>query len=260
MRDLGPLPVSDAAAWAFGFLGREWRLAAPIALAFLALPALASQSLRPAAAQSLTDPNQVAAEIVRMLPVLLIGLFGGLGLTALAANPGGSVAEALRTAARRYGPLLLALGLVFLVLVATLSLFSLVGTLLGVDLARLVEVARFAALAAVLIAAARLLPLLPVMVVERLGPAAALRRSAALTRGHLLRLVGLVMLMTSVGLLLTLIAAQVIGSLALLLGRATEQPELFRAIGMLLLALVGAGVSTVGYVLVVGVYRGLTRR
>lgn len=258
------LSIGDAANWAAGFLKREGGLVLPIALAFLALPTLAMQLLLPAMAMPAMEVGKLDPRLFWMLPVAAIGLLGGVAITAMALRPGISVGEALALAGRRM-PVVLGAWVIFVLLLsvialAALVLISFVGLMAGATPQSLTGLGVGVTMGLFLVAMARLLLLIPVVVDGALGPVAALRRTWMLTAGWFWRLLAVIVLLTFSAGLISLAAGQAIGAVTLLLDRLTGAAPLFGSIGAAILAAIAAGVSAFFYILVSGIYRQVAAR
>ncbi len=255
------LSISDAAAWTGAFLRREWRLLAPVAFAFLALPGLFFQLLAPGAQGAAGDVTALAPWMVWLLPVGLVAVAGGLAIVALALVPGISVGEALRTAAARL-PTLIAASLILFVAatLATgvlLTLVSFVGVLMGAGTPALRNLGVLLSVAALLVIGARMLLLAPVVVAGERRPVAALRRAWTLSRGHFRQLLGATAMLSLATLIASFAARQSIGVVAILLGRALGAEPLLATLAGVLIAAIGAALSTAFYVLTAAIYRQL---
>ncbi|HKX35088.1 MAG TPA: hypothetical protein VJM79_00270, partial [Rhizorhapis sp.] len=102
--------LSIGAAWeeTLAFVKREGTLLFPVALVFLALPAVVLQLLAPKelrtagmVEEASNAPQLPPGFLLAMLVVLLVSMLGILAINALALRPGISVAEALQLAIRR---------------------------------------------------------------------------------------------------------------------------------------------------------------
>lgn len=258
------LSIGDAASWAAAFLKREGWLVMPVALAFLALPPLAAQLLLPTVAMPAMEVGKLDLRLFWMLPVALIGLVGGVAITAMALRPGISVGEALALAARRMPMVIGAWAIFFLLLTVVamliLVLISFAGQMAGATPQSLTGLGVGVTMGLFLVAMARLLLLVPVVVDSDLGPVAAIRRTWTLSGGWFWRLLGVILLLTFAAGLISLAAGQAIGAVTLLLDRLTGAAPLFGSIGAVVLASIGAGLSAFFYILVSGIYRQIAPR
>ena len=98
----------------------------------------------------------------------------------------------------------------------------------------------------------RLMPLTPVIALEKIGPIAALKRSFALTSGHFWRLLGFVLMLGIAFLIVALTVGAVVGALVTVLAGPPEPWTL----SLLIIAL-AAGLVQAGFVLV---YLGMLAR
>lgn len=254
--------ISSAAQWTGAFLRREWRLIAPVAFAFTALPQLALQS---AYGDRMTAPiTQFQPWMGWLLPVILVQLIGSLAITALALTPRISVGEALAQAGRRLPVLVAAGALVTLGLsigtILLLVVLSFVGLLLGATTQSLTGLGVTVSVLAMIVAGTRLLPLPGVVMAGGLGPIASLRQAWALTRGRFWRLLAPVLLLAIAVFILSVAVQQAVGVVAMLIGRATGAEELMLVLARLLLAAVGAAITAAFYVFLAALYRTLAAR
>lgn len=226
------------------FLTAEWRLALPVALAFLALPPFAlgliiaplmprmPSTIEEVRALSLAMPDWVTPV---MLACAIVTIVGALTLQALALLPRISVGEAIVMALRRLplwiGASLIVFFLMFVLLIAIGFLFSAVP-----GGASILVIATFVCMVA---AGLYMILLMPLIVDRASGPITALREGFAFYGGQLPRLIaGLVLFLC--GAWIVAMAIQVaLGSVLLLIGRISGQPDL----GQILVALLGAIVS-----------------
>lgn len=185
------------------FLKREAGLLVPVALLFTGIPvALLLQAIPPslrqmAVAGKAADPVSLPGTAMILLffcPLLI--LVGTLTTYALALRPGISLGEALRLGLRRMP---VALGAALLMGAALLVPMLVLGALSE-------AIASVALLACALLLSARLLPINAVVANGETGVIASLRESWMLSRGHLLRLLGFVVLMS-----IPIMVAQTVG-------------------------------------------------
>lgn len=158
-----------------------------------------------------------------------------------------------RFATRSWLPLVL-LGLIYLGL--TLAAF-LVLSLLGFVLVALVGggglvLAILLGLALVVVAIlvyVRLVVATPALVLESLGPVAAIRRSWGLTEGHLGRLFGTLISLILVSILISLVLGILVGVVTAAAGTTTPTGRVLEAIGGILVAVLQAPISATGITL-----------
>ncbi len=245
--------LSITTAWneTAAFVQREARLLFPLAFMLLALPVALMEAIRPR-----TGPNEVPEAGAWMIVglVALVGtLIGNLALNQLALRSGVSVGEALRHALRRLLPvlgaalLLIAAGIALLMAVAILAVLV-TGGVPGPDAGVPNEAMQRASLLMLIVVApvlvyfwARLLPMPAVAVAEPGGPFSIISRSWRLTRGHVLKLVGFVLLVAILMIVLRIAAISVFGSLLIVAAGPAEPGSL----SALLVITVMAAVNTV---------------
>jgi len=245
--------LSITAAWeeSVAFVRREGRLLFPVSFMLIALPVAVTEALTPASAAG--QPPASGAWLVLFPVALLLSAIGNVAITSLALRPGISVGEALRHGAARLPALL---GVALIAGIASFILFMLIVTVAvsavpgAVDAAKAgaaneaftkaVVLAMVALLPLAAYFGARLLLITPLAAGEEGGPFRLIARSWTLTKGHVLRLIGLVLLVTvAYGALL--IAIQSVVGLAVI---ALVGPPVPGSIGAFIVTLVGAGVTT----------------
>lgn len=203
-------------------------LIAPIALAAVFLPSVIQAAMQSYAAQPGAAPSPGRSLLAMLVSIgtLLLTLWGALAITAITSHPNVSRPEATRQATGRLLPLLgvsLVLGLAMALL--AIPLIALLAAA-GVDFARASapgyrpELSGGTAVAAVLYLLvlvgllfwlfARLMPLVPVVLHERLG-LRAIGRAFRLTKGMALKLVGVLILFAIVVIVATGAAQLVFG-------------------------------------------------
>lgn len=243
---------------------------APIALVALFLPRVAQAAMANYGAEPGIQPG-VGVALLRMLiaiGTLLLTLWGALAITAITSDPDVTRPRAARLATTRLLPLLgvsvvlgLALGLL------ALPLFGLL-TAAGVDMARMStpgyrpELSGGAAAVAVLYMLvllgllfwllARLMPLVPVVLHERLG-LRAIGRAFRLTRGLALKLIG-VLILFAIVLGVTTGAAQLVVGLVFRLVLGSDNIPTATFLGGVAGAAVGAVLSVISYVFCARLY------
>ena len=232
------LSVSKAWDETAALARREARRLFPIAFVLLTLPSAFLQALAP-----VTQPGAVPRPGLWLAVVpLLIGasLIGALAISALALGE----REHFRIALRRFLPLLGAALLVALSVALLMTLLILIAAAVPQYTVRPV----LFALPILLYFWARLMLATPVAAAEGGGPVALIRRSWNLTRGHVWRLLGFLVLVLIVS-LVVLIAAGAIGGILVTLVAGRPEPGsaslLIILLGSALLQAVIAGLFTV---------------
>ncbi len=237
------------------FVKREAGLLFPIAFALIALPAAFFQAMAPRTVPGTTP--EPGSWMLLFIPVIVLSMIGTLTLTVLALRPGTVVADALKTAARRFLPVLGAI----LLLVAAAALASVP---LAILLVMFVSQAVLTALMALVFLGAfiflwvRLMLMNPVGAVEPLGPIAIIRRSWALTAGHFWRLFGFVLLMVDLFLVLSFAVSAVGGILIVLVAGAPEPGSLGAVLILLLAALLNTILSVYFTTIIARIYAQLS--
>lgn len=259
---MSQLSINRATDWSQGFLRREWRLALPISLAFVGLPAAVLELVAPNGPPPAPgDPPVFGAWMLVVLPAALVTLLGAAAISALALVPGISVAEALRAGARRLGVLLLAsiVGGLALGVAATLAavLLGMLGAVSGAGRGGLLVLTVAAVGAIALLGGVRLALLTPVVMARPLGAIAALRESWRLTRGHFWLLAAILLMLMLAVLLVSAATQSVAGVAGVLLGRLAGAPAVELVVRALAGALVNALVSMTFCVFMVALYREL---
>ena len=207
--------VSIGRVWdeTWAFLRAEAALLLPVAAATIGAAMLLLMLVMP-------DPVEgrlpQGSWMLWLVPVYALSLLGLLATTALALNPGISVREGLTLAVRR---LPTSIGIVLLLVAISLVAgipVALIGAIESGRSGAAGPVTAFVNLAVLVLLvwlSVRLLPIWPMVIDRIVTPLAAVRASFALTRGHAMRLFGLVML--------AMLAASLIGAALLFAGGAT---------------------------------------
>lgn len=254
------LSISLAWSEAVAFVRREAALLVPLGFMLLALPSVLMSLAMPVPA----TPGAMAAQAIPepglwmlLYPVVLVGtIVGSVAVAALALTPGLSVGEAIRRGLQRLLPMLgafLLLGLVCVLFVFLLMAFVAVA-MPGAAQGFATQDFQAAAGAIVLIMLivvplavyllARFILMTPIAAAEDQGPIALLKRSWALTAGHVLRLIGFV--------LLFIIAVAILGAVIQILAgiavAATLGPVEPRTASFIVMTLLAAVVNTVASV------------
>ena len=247
------------------FLVAEWRLALPVALAFLAFPplilTLVARPFFVTAPATFDGMRTLGAALpgwfVPLLALLaLVTAAGALALTALAVLPRISVGEAIVTALRRL-PIWIAACMI--VAAGTFVLLALIATIAAVIGGG--QVAIFTATFVTLIAASLYLVLvMPVLVETPLGPIAVLRRAWTIYHGFLPRLAAGLILFVGVAWVASMAVQVALGSVLLLIGRLAGAAEVGQTLAAVLAALVSAVEWGSFYVFAAMLYRQVTGR
>lgn len=258
---MSQLSINRATAWTQAFLKAEWRLALPVALALVGLPAVVLELVAPLPASPEAMPA-LNAGMLLAIPVVVATMVGAGAVTALALVPGISVGEAIRAGARRCGVLFAAwllslLGLVALVVVAAI-LASLAGMAGGAGQPAVLTLALLLIGVTALLVGVRLALLTPVVMDRAVGPVEALKESWRLTRGTFWRIAAVLALLLLAVLLFSAAVQGAMGVIGLLLARLAGLKTLGMILPLLAAALVNAIVSMVFWVFLAGLYRELS--
>ena len=214
--------LSIGRAWdeTSGFLRAEVRLVAPVALATFAAPTAVAGWISPSG-----EMTAGGAGVMMTFLLLVFALIGQMTIAALAIGARDRLGAVMgRAAGRVYGPISAAI-LVFLPI--SILIIVVLGAILGSKgltdpsqitpkaLAATPEVAVMVlvVLLALMFVAVRLLPMPAVAIRETARPFALLGRCWTLTKGHFLKLFGLIMLMLVAALVLSGATTTVVGTL-----------------------------------------------
>lgn len=238
------LSVTEAWNETVAFVKAEARLLFPLAFMAVALPAAVLRAIVP-----LTSPGDLPPAgpwLIWAAVTMILALIGNLAISYLAIRPGVSVKEALTRAAARAPVLLLAALLVsgaavaFIMLAAILigmlfagAAMSSGGTPTPEQLAPLTLALVVVVIPVLVYFAARLMMMTPAAVGERGGPFSLISRSWALTRGHALKLVALILILLGVSFVLQ-IAVQSLFGIAFAITAGRPEPGSVGAIATLL--------------------------
>ncbi|HEU4498666.1 MAG TPA: glycerophosphoryl diester phosphodiesterase membrane domain-containing protein [Sphingomicrobium sp.] len=252
--------LSIGKAWdeAKSALQANRKLIVPVALGLILLPAVVVSMVQPHVPAGEQPPP--GAWMLVALVMVIVMIVGQLAIVLLVNGWHGSVGEAIGKASRRTPTFVLA---ALTYLVPVIILFSLLLGLAGagtsatgqVDWTNLGAVGWLVALLfllALVFVSIRLLPLLPVVASEGIGPIASLKRSYGLTTGHFWRLFGFVAMLMLAFLILALTVGAVIGSIVRL---ALGDPDPW-TLSLLVISLAG-GLVQAGFVMV---YAGMVAR
>lgn len=243
-------PVSLSRAWeeTLAFIKREGALLFPVALLFIAIPLALILQAMPDQLRELTPgaPPPPSAALSGGATALIAGaalviLGGALSCYALAVKPGISLREALVLGFRRVPQAFAASFLVGMALGVPMVLITMASPRLG----------QLYLAAAILFYSVRFL-FLNTVIVDRLdGPLAAIRQSWALMRGHMGRILLMIVVLTIPITLIQAVSGIVFG----LLGYALGGPEVGKQLSDLATALAMALSQLFMIVLTVRLYR-----
>lgn len=221
--------ISIGKAWeeTLVFVKREGALLFPVALVFLALPAVLLQLVAPEQLQPVAEmgkgqgPAQIPpAFLLSMLLVILIGMLGMLAIYALSLRPGISVAEALQLAVRKMPVLMGSMALLLAGFAVLFIVLSVVGAVfipaMGTTGAASVVLVMAAPL--LLFVTVRLLLLYAVLLNEPVGSVEAIRRGWRLTAGQFWKLLAFVMALVMLALIVQLVSRSLFGIAGGLIG------------------------------------------
>jgi hypothetical protein len=234
--------VSIDEVWddARGFFMRERALVLPIGFATFGLAALLGGLVVPA-------PEPPAKEVVLapwmfvLIPTLLLNLTGHLSLARIALRPRISVAEALRDALRLL-PRAIALFLVLVVTMLGLSLVaavlvSLLSVFAGLTDRTIAALAVAIVIPPALVVCVRVVTLAWLTLADQEGTIRqTLERTVALTRGHAVKILGVLIAYTLLFLLLVVVLESAVGVVFVLLTRMAGLPALGPLLVTVLLA------------------------
>jgi hypothetical protein len=241
------LSISKAWEETSAFVSRETRLLVPIALALLFLPGVLAGLAAPMKRSDVPS----GGFLLLLCAELLIGVIGQIAIARLALGHREPVGEAIRHAAIRLPALI---GSVFLIAVPLTFVILIVGGGAAAMakagggnpvLAILVTLLLAVLIVATLILALRCLLNTAIAAVETGGPVRLLKRGFALTRGHVLKLLGAALLL-AIGGGVAIVALTSITGLGVRLALGDPEPW---TVAALLLAVVGAAAQAVFSVL-----------
>lgn len=252
--------LSIGKAWdeAKAALQANRKLIVPVALGLILLPAVIVSMVEPRVAPGEQPP--AGAWMLVALAMVVVMMIGQLAMVLLVNGWRGSVGEAIGKAARRTPTFILA-ALAYLVPVILVFSILLVFAGVGTSATGQIDWTNFGAigwlvlflfLLVLLYISIRLLPLIAVVVIEPVGPIAALKRSFSLTSGHFWRLLGFLLLLMVAFLIVAATVGAVIGA-GVTLALGEPQPW---SLSLLLIALAG-GLIQAGFVMV---YTGMLAR
>lgn len=245
--------LSIGAAWdeAKTALRSKRRLLVPVALGLILLPAVIVAMVEPQAAAGEQPPP--GAWMIVAIAMILVMVVGQIAILLLINGWRGSVGEAIGKAARRTPTFIIAALALFLPLILIFSFMLAFAGAGGIEQGRVQltqmsgggVVIMLLGLFALIYVSIRLMPLIAVVAMERLGAIASLRRALALTSGQFWRLLGFLIMLLIGFLVVALMVGAVVGSLVTLLLGSPEPWSL----AQLAIALAGGLIQT-GFVLV----------
>ena len=256
--------LSIGAAWeeTLAFVKREGTLLFPVALMFLALPAVILQLLTPGDLRATKAVEGAAAApqlppmfLLSMLIVILIAMLGTLAINALALRPGISVAEALQLAVRRLPVLIGAALLLVLGFAGLLLILSIIGGGLAAAMGMGAAMSLVAVLAApvLLFVAVRLLLLNAVVIDQPVNAPQAIRHGWRLTMGQFWKLLGFIGVLIILMIVVQLVSQSIFGIAGSLIGGTTMSVLL----AGLAVAVVNAVIQVYYLVMTCRIYRQL---
>jgi hypothetical protein len=251
--------LSISAAWdeTKAVLAREGKLLASVALALIALPALITGLVTPAAVVPADRPFWSDLLVV---VASLIALAGQLALIRLALGPSIAVGSAIAHGLRRVPAYLLAGIVILVVLIAVAIPFMLVLVAMGIPLepdikpTGVVAILLLIYMAIVLFAGIRMIMAGPVASAETAGPIAILKRSWALTDGHFWRLLGFIAIFFIAAMVVLLAVGAAVGVVAGLAAGPIQPMSASALVVALVQALLNAAVTTVFAVMLARLY------
>jgi len=218
------LSISDA--WDSGWqqFVRERAILVPAALLFVGMPSLISQLVQPEVPTGQTPP--AGPWLIVVLAMAALSLWGSLVIYALCLFPGETLRDAIGRAIARTPA---ALGALVLAGIAGGFVIGIVAALVvAMGLQAQSSVVSFLAGMLALWVGVRLIWFVAVIVAERAGMLASLRRAWKLTQGHFLALLGFVLVVTVVLLILYLSSQAIGGVFGTMAGLALDRPRLGR--------------------------------
>jgi hypothetical protein len=226
------------------FLRRESGIVLPLALAtFGVAMIMMGFSTRPIEAMSAGTTNP-GLQILWTIPATLLTVLGNMAISLLVLRVGSTVGESLRTALTRL-PVAIGIGVLVglaacILGVVAVVFVTLLGTALPADPAMKQNLAMLLIIGPAAWAGVRLLLMWQLVADGAGGPIASLRRSFALTKGHALRSLLVIMIFGAVYISLITIAQLALTPVVRLLGIATGQAEMMKLIVELITALIGS--------------------
>lgn len=259
--------LSISKAWddTKAIMSSDGRLLTTVAVALVGLPSVVSALIQPQG-MAMDEKAPLWVDVVALL-FMLVALVGQLALVRLALKPPVTVGEAIRHGARRM-PTYLGTALILVALLLVIALpFGFAAKAMGIPLDGTMTapppggwllVLLF--LAVVLYAAVRMLMGTPVASAERAGAFAIIRRSWELTQGHVLKLLGFLLLILFGALIAIAALGMLVGGLVTLaLGPIEPMSVSALAVG-LAQGLFNAGFTALFAVMLTRIYVQLSGR
>ncbi|WP_340316987.1 hypothetical protein [Rhizorhabdus argentea] len=245
------------------FLRRESALLIPVGLAiFGPMQILLALAIASAPAMRTTaGAGSANAQMLLVLPAMILAIYGYLAVSLIVLVPGISVGEALLGALKRAPAALLA-GLVVMsiwivIAIGVVTAGTLGAISFGSNPASPAMSTMFSLLIIIpmLVIMVRMLVAAPVLAMEQLGTAEALRRIWSLGRDNALRFAGFWVLFIFLQIMVAVVDLLVIGSLVQLLKLAVSDGELLMVVRTLISAGLQAMLSLVMAVYIALIYR-----
>lgn len=244
--------LSIARAWeeTAAFVKREPGLLLLISFGLIALPAIILQAATPRVEQGETP--ELGLWMLLFVPTLIFSILGSLTITVLATGVEHNAGDAFSRALRRFLTILGAAILLAIVAALVAVPLVLIMSLMVRSEASLTFLVGFVIGIAFVFLWTRMMLITPVAAAESGGPVAILKRSWAMTSGHVLKLLGFVFLVVIVSLVIIFAVGAVGGTLIILLA---GQPQEGNLSSVLLALLSGITQAIVGLLLTVMVAR-----
>ena len=221
------LSISKAWDETRAILGRDGRHIATVAAALVLLPTALATTIAPTNPEVTGEPKAMLFGLIANL----LSLVGTLSITAIALKPGVTVGESIAVGARRL-PVVLGAMLMFFLPMAVLLAIIIAPNASGDTPQAMIESLSNAGAAVNLIVLLWAIALLylfirfmfvsPVAIADNAGPVALLKRSWALSRGNVLRLLGFLVMLIILLLVLSAVAGVMGGIVAALVAGPPE--------------------------------------
>lgn len=257
---MSALSISSAWEATHQFVRREAALLLPVAFAFIGLPGIVIDLVRPVMVPG--QEVQAGGWMLAIIPAWFALIYGSLVLSTLALSGGMSVRDALAHAARRLTSavgVMLMLGFVVVILMTPVAAFV-PGAAAGAPAAVPPGVGLYlmAIAVAAIVASIRFLLFNVALVAEEGGAVASLKRSWAMTRGQFWRLLGCMLIFVLATLVIGVAISVAAGSVLLIIGKALGDPALGHVLIAILSGAINAVLSTYLWVMLAMIYRQLS--